>query len=75
MNNFYRKRGFDVQSFGSGNQVKLPGPSPDRPNIYDFGTSYNDIYNDLASKDKTLLVNTFYLITSTFLQDIHKMVC
>lgn len=49
---YLSKKGFDVSSFGSGNQVKLPGPSPDKPNIYDFETPYADIYKDLVTKDK-----------------------
>jgi RNA polymerase II subunit A C-terminal domain phosphatase SSU72 len=45
-----------VQSFGSGNSVKLPGPSVDKPNIYDFDTtSYEEIYQDLKNKDLKLL--------------------
>ncbi|GMR36490.1 hypothetical protein PMAYCL1PPCAC_06685, partial [Pristionchus mayeri] len=52
---FLQKRGFDIQSYGSGNQVKLPGPSVDKPNCYEFGTSYDFIYNDLKKKD-----NQFY---------------
>lgn len=49
---FFSKKGFNVKSFGTGDKVKLPGNAPDRPNIYDFGTSYDEIYNDLLSKDK-----------------------
>ncbi|MCL4147638.1 UNVERIFIED_CONTAM: hypothetical protein GTU68_021444 [Idotea baltica] len=51
---FSSKKGFDIKSFGTGDKVKLPGPSPDRPNCYEFGTSYDDIYNDLLNKDKSL---------------------
>ncbi|XP_056293103.1 RNA polymerase II subunit A C-terminal domain phosphatase SSU72 isoform X2 [Pseudoliparis swirei] len=49
-----RKRGFDVRSFGTGSHVKLPGPAPDKPNVYDFKTTYVQMYNDLVRKDKEL---------------------
>ncbi|KAK2148341.1 hypothetical protein LSH36_501g01130 [Paralvinella palmiformis] len=52
--NFLSKKGFRVNSFGSGNQVKLPGPAPDKPNIYDFNTTYEEMYRDLVLKDKNL---------------------
>ena len=48
------KKGFQVRSFGSGTHVKLPGPSPQHPNIYDFNTTYDEMYRDLAMKDKQL---------------------
>ncbi|UYV81916.1 SSU72 [Cordylochernes scorpioides] len=48
------KKGFKVRSFGTGNQVKLPGPSLDKPNIYEFDTPYEDMYSDLMNKDKLL---------------------
>jgi RNA polymerase II subunit A C-terminal domain phosphatase SSU72 len=49
--NFLSKKGFNVRSFGSGSHVKLPGLAPDRPNIYDFNTTYEEMYKDLLSKD------------------------
>ena len=33
-------------------QIKLPGPSANQPNVYEFGTGYEEIYQDLAKKDK-----------------------
>ena len=32
----------------------MPGPSIDKPNIYDFNTSYDFMYKDLSQKDLTL---------------------
>ncbi|XP_035578965.1 RNA polymerase II subunit A C-terminal domain phosphatase SSU72-like [Zalophus californianus] len=46
------KRGFHVQSFGVGSRVKLPGPSSNRPVIYDFSTTYKQMYEDLCRKDR-----------------------
>ncbi|XP_078095047.1 RNA polymerase II subunit A C-terminal domain phosphatase SSU72 [Mustelus asterias] len=48
------KKGFNVRSFGTGTHVKLPGPAPDKPNIYDFKTTYDQMYSDLIRKDKEL---------------------
>lgn len=45
-----------VASFGVGNSVKLPGPSQKQPNIYKFGTPYQDIYNDLLKQNRDLYV-------------------
>lgn len=43
-----------MRSFGTGAQVKLPGPSADKPNVYDFNTTYEEMYNDLCDKDLEL---------------------
>ncbi|XP_077511593.1 ssu72 CTD phosphatase [Amblyomma americanum] len=51
---FLSKKGFKVRSFGSGAQVKLPGSAPDKPNVYDFGVTYEQMYQDLMEKDKAL---------------------
>ena len=50
----YSKKNFDVQSFGTGAQVKLPGPAANKPNIYSFDWKYEDILVELKRKDQTL---------------------
>jgi RNA polymerase II subunit A C-terminal domain phosphatase SSU72 len=46
-----RHGGLHVRSFGVGNHVKLPGRTATEPNVYEFGTPYEDILADLRSKD------------------------
>lgn len=50
---FLSKKGFKVKSFGTGDKVKLPGTAVDKPNVYDFSCTYEEIYQDLQSKDKS----------------------
>lgn len=52
--NVLQKKGYDVRSFGSGNCVRLPGASLAKPNIYEFGTTYEHMYQELLQKDKAL---------------------
>ncbi|KAK2513616.1 Ssu72 [Columba guinea] len=59
--NILSKRGFSVRSFGTGTHVKLPGPAPDKPNVYDFKTTYDQMYNDLLRKDKELYVKSDHI--------------
>ena len=51
---FSSKKGFRVRSYGSGTHVKLPGPSSQQPNIYDFNTTYDEMHRDLTEKDQML---------------------
>ena len=51
---FLSKKGYNVDSYGTGDKVKLPGPTADKPNIYEFGTSYEEIYTDLSRRDKIM---------------------
>jgi len=59
------KRGFNVSSYGVGAQVKLPGPRPDKPNVYEFGTPYAVMYDDLV-KQNAELYKTFFLLLSLY---------
>jgi len=48
------KKGFNVLSFGTGDKIKLPGPSLNQPNVYEFGTTYGEIWMDLVRKDEDM---------------------
>ena len=67
---FFSKKGFMVESFGTGDKVKLPGTAPDRPNVYEFGVSYEEIYKDLLNKDNSLYpLNDILVISLRIIHD------
>ncbi|XP_008521683.2 RNA polymerase II subunit A C-terminal domain phosphatase SSU72 like protein 3-like [Equus przewalskii] len=47
-----RKKGFSVRSFGTGSLVRLPGTARDLPVVYNFTTTYKEMYNDLLRRDR-----------------------
>ena len=66
-----KKQGFDVSSYGTGAHVKLPGPSLREPNVYDFGTPYKHMFEDLRRKDPELYpLPFFYMLLNFQLQQL-----
>lgn len=49
-----KEHNFNVSSFGVGGHVKLPGPTKEQPNVYNFGKPYEEIYNDLKTQNEAL---------------------
>ena len=56
------KRNFKVSSYGTGDKIKIPGKSSREPNVYPFGTTYEEIHKDLVSKDRQLYTGTTYIL-------------
>lgn len=52
--NLLKNSGLDVESYGVGSQVKIPGRSANEPNVYNFGTPYKAIYDELMQSDTEL---------------------
>ena len=52
--NFLHKKGYNIQSYGTGHMIKIPGKSEREPNAYPFGTTYDFIFEDLKNKDLEL---------------------
>lgn len=50
----FLKQGMDVSSYGTSTRVKLPGPSIAEPNVYEFGTPYRVMFDDLRRRDPNL---------------------
>ncbi|KAG7904189.1 hypothetical protein KL905_001751 [Ogataea polymorpha] len=43
--------GYTVRSYGTGTSVRLPGPTIDQPNVFEFGTPYTKILEKLNTQD------------------------
>ncbi len=70
------KKGYSVKSYGTGSVVKLPGRAAHQPNVYQFGTTYEDMYQDLMKKDPhlyLLLVFSFFLCCAVI--NVHVTKC
>lgn len=46
--------GYKVESFGTGTAVKIPGLTKDQPNIFPFGTPYNEMLTVLEEQEKNI---------------------
>jgi len=49
-----KKKGFNVNSYGTSNLCKLPGPTQEKPNIFPFGTLYKSMYESLKAQNAEL---------------------
>ncbi|CAH0557358.1 unnamed protein product [Brassicogethes aeneus] len=45
------KQGFYVKSFGTSKKICIPGDGPNLTLLFDFGTTYEEIYNQLKIKN------------------------
>lgn len=49
-----KQAGYNVNSYGTGTAVRLPGPTPYKPVVYRFGKPYDEMFNELYKKDQRL---------------------
>lgn len=47
-------RGYQVKSYGTGKEVKLPGPTAMEPQVFPFNTPYEQMMDELRSRDEAL---------------------
>jgi RNA polymerase II subunit A C-terminal domain phosphatase SSU72 len=69
-----KRHGLDVASYGTGAHVKLPGPSLHEPNVYEFGTPYKIMYDELRRKDPELYA-TFCILSFLFVLISFHIAC
>lgn len=49
-----KREGFEIESFGTNEKIKIPGPTPTQPNEYEYKVSYEEIHADLIRKNEQL---------------------
>ena len=68
------KKGYNVKSYGTGSVVTLPGRAPSQPNVYQFGTPYEDMLHDLTKKDPQLYLYAHTMNKIKFGLEAHTVV-
>lgn len=68
-----KRHGFDVYSYGTGAHVKLPGPSLREPNVYEFGTPYKHMFDDLRRKDPDLYAYAYFLLHYIYTSNLSNL--
>jgi hypothetical protein len=53
-------------SAGTGSLVRLPGPSIDKPNIFQFGYPYENMFQELKTKDAKLLGLRYFNLNGVY---------
>ncbi|WEL38839.1 CTD phosphatase SSU72 [Encephalitozoon hellem] len=48
----FMKKGIPIKSFGTNPVIKLPGETVEKPNVYSFDNTYQQIYDDLCMKNE-----------------------